>query len=214
MLTMSEPISTAGDNTSLTLLGLAKGRDPAAWRRLVQLYSPAVFAWAKRTGLADEDAADVVQDVWAAVSSGLDRFEKDRPAGTFRGWLWTVTRNKVRDLARRRHDSAVAAGGTNAQMALNNVPEIEPPDDTSADAPGMIERALDLIRGDFADHTWQAFWRTVVLGQAARDVAPDLGMAANAVHQAKFRILKRLRHELTALGVVDDPSFAGVLPPA
>jgi RNA polymerase sigma-70 factor (ECF subfamily) len=211
---MGNVLSTASDDTSLTLLGLAKGRDPAAWRRLVQLYSPAVFSWAKRAGLTDENAADIVQDVWTAVAPGLEKFRRDKATGTFRGWLWTITRNKVRDAARRRHDSAVAAGGTNAQMALNNVPETEPADDTDADAPGMVERALDLIRGDFAEHTWQAFWRTVVLGQPARDVAGDLGMAANAVHQAKFRILKRLRQELTALGVVDDPSFAGILPPA
>ena len=198
--------------TSLTLLDAVKGRDPAAWRRLVHLYSPAIFSWAKRAELNDEDAADIVQEVWLSVSTALERFHRDRESGTFRGWLWTIARNKVRDFARRRHDSADAAGGTDAQIALGNIPEWEPSAETDEGAPAMVDRALELIREDFEPHTWQAFWRTAVLGQSPRDVAADLGMAANAVHQARFRIVKRLRRELTELGVIDDPSFGRLLP--
>ena len=209
---MNERFSTNSEQTSLTLLAMAKGQDPVAWRRLVQLYSASIYSWSKRSDMSDEDAADIVQDVWMSVSMNLERFHRDKVTDTFRGWLWTITRNKIRDLARRRHDSAVASGGTNAQIALNNVPDLEFSDDSKADSNGMIERALELIRADFEQRTWQAFWRTVVLGQSARDVALELGMAANAVHQARFRILKRLRQELSDLGVVDDPSFAGILP--
>lgn len=206
----------SGDSqlTSLTLLGLAKGHDPAAWQRLVRLYSPAIFGWAKRGGLHDEDAADVVQEVWAGVSKGLGGFRRDHSTGTFRGWLWTITRNKIGDLRRRREESAAAAGGTDAHVALHNVPEHEPADESAASSSGILQRALDLVRPDFEDHTWQAFWRLVVLGRPAREVADDLGVAANTVHQARFRVLRRLRQELTALGVADDPSFAAVLPPA
>lgn len=211
---MGLPNDSLSDNTSLTLIGSAKLSDPDAWRRLVQLYSPAIFRWAKRADLKDEDAADIVQDVWASVSENLSRFHRDQNTGTFRGWLWTITRNKVRDLARRRGDSADGSGGTAAQIAMANIPEIEPPDETHHGSPSLVERALELIRPDFEVHTWQAFWRTTVQGHAARDVAADLGMQANAVHQARFRILKRLRQELTELGVVDDPSFAGILPSA
>ncbi len=147
-----------------------------------------------------------------SVNTNLECFHHDNDSSTFRGWLWTITRNKILDLVRRRHDSVVAAGGTNAQIALNNLPDMEMPEDATTEPPTMIERAIERIRVDFEPHTWQAFWRTVVLDQSARDVAIDLGMAANAVHQARFRILKRLRQELTDLGVVDDPSFAGILP--
>lgn len=209
---MASPNDSPSDHTSLTLIGSAKMRDPEAWRRLVQLYSPAVFRWAKRANLKDEDAADIVQDVWVSVSANLERFRRDKDTGTFRGWLWTITRNKVRDLARNRDESAAGSGGTAAQIAMANIPETEPPDETDGGAPSLVERALEFIRPDFEPHTWQAFWRTTVLGQPARDVAADLGMLPNAVHQARFRIVKRLRQELTALGVVDDPSFAGILP--
>ena len=211
---MSESAPASDDATSPTLLHDARNRDPGAWRRLVHLYSPAIFRWAKRTGLSDEDAGDIVQDVWASVSSALERFRRDRRTDTFRGWLWTVTRNKVRDLARRREESAAAAGGTDAQQILNHVPEAEPPDAADADSAEWLNRALDLVRPDFEESTWQAFWRMVVQGQPARDVAEALGMAPNAVHQAKFRVVKRLRQELELIGAADDPSFTNLFPVA
>src|SRR5436190_20536033 len=89
--------------TSLTLLERVRSADPDAWRRLVHLYSPLVFSWARRAGLGDPDAADLVQDVWQSVAASLDRFQRDASTGTFRGWIWTIARNKLRDHSRKRH---------------------------------------------------------------------------------------------------------------
>src|SRR5688500_16727406 len=74
LVRMAEPNPPPGGATSLSLLERARGRDAEAWRRLVQLYSPLIFFWAGRAGLRDADAADLVQDVWHAVSRGLDQF--------------------------------------------------------------------------------------------------------------------------------------------
>ena len=61
---------------------------------------------------------------------------------------------------------------------------------------GLIHRALELIRPEFTEHTWQAFWRTVVGEQPAGTVAQDLGMSPGAVRVAKCRVLQRLREAL------------------
>lgn len=211
---MSETPSLSADRTSNTLLSLAREHDPEAWKRLVTLYGPAVFGWAKKSGLSDDDAADVTQEVWTSVNINLDRFRKDTGNGTFRGWLWTITRNKVRDWARSRAQNTAGVGGTDAQVSIQQIPEVEPADESGEESNGMLRRALDMIRPDFEVTTWNSFWRLVVLGHAARDVASDLGIAPNAVHQARFRVVKRLRSELQALGVIDDPSFASALPSA
>ena len=209
---MSDTPSAAADHTSLTLLGLARDQDPEAWRRLVTLYGPVVHHWTRRQGLSDNDAADIVQEVWTSVSLNLTKFRKDANQGTFRGWLWTITRNKVRDWFRQRVDSVAAAGGTDAQQAIQQIPDAEPADASNDASAALVQRALSLIRNDFEDTTWKAFWGLAVLGHAAKDVASELGLAANAVHQARFRVLKRLRSELVSLGVADDPSFVAALP--
>src|SRR4051812_46945281 len=106
-MSTSEPTSRG---TSLSLLERARSHDPVAWQKLVQIYSPLVFSWARRADLGDADAADLVQEVWQSVAAALGRFCRDSGSGTFRGWLWTITRNKLNDPFRARRDKPEAAG--------------------------------------------------------------------------------------------------------
>jgi RNA polymerase sigma-70 factor (ECF subfamily) len=186
--------------TSTSLLQRARAQDPEAWRRLVKLYGPLVFRWCRLSQIQPSDAADVVQEVFGSVMSTLDRFRRDRPGDSFRGWLWVVTRNKIRDHVRRRGSGPRAAGGTDAQLQIQQLPEVPPCTDTADETRGIVHRALELIRAEFEQRTWQAFWRSAVEGQPAADIAGDLGMTKGAVRQAKYRVLGRLRQELEGLG--------------
>lgn len=196
---VSRPEGSEALATSPSLLGRVLANDPAAWDRLVALYAPLVWHWCRSSGLQDEDQADVFQDVFQAVASHLDQFHKSAE-GTFRGWLRTITRNKVRDLFRRRQREPVGSGGNDAQQWLNQVagPELFDEDSQAEQAAeqSLIHRALELIREEFTQRTWQAFWRTVVDEQQAVDVAADLGMSSGAVRVAKCRVLQRLREAL------------------
>ena len=55
---------------------------------------------------------------------------------------------------------------------------------------------MQLVRGDFEEKTWQAFWRLAVEGHSAAEIAEDLQMTDAAVRQSKYRVLCRLRDEL------------------
>jgi RNA polymerase sigma-70 factor (ECF subfamily) len=185
------------------LLERLRAQDARAWQRLIQLYGPTVYSWCRHAGLSPEDAADVGQEVFQAVSRSIAEFRRDRPGDSFRGWLWTVTRNKVRDLRRRQADQGEAAGGTTAQQHLLQVPDPEPDDSGSAPAPAekqaLYRRALELIQGEFTEPTWRAFLLLVVEERAPADVAAELGMTLGAVYIAKSRVLKRLRDEFGEL---------------
>ncbi len=186
--------------TSATLLERAKRRDPGGWARLVRLYGPMVFRWCRVSGIQPSDAADIVQEVFRSVLGGLETFRKDRPGDSFRGWLWTITKNKIRDHVRQGGSAPRAAGGSAAQEQLQQVPD-EPTETEEAVENGLIvRRALELIRPEFEDRTWQAFWRSAVEEQATADIAEDLGITKGAVRQAKYRVLGRLRQELEGLG--------------
>jgi RNA polymerase sigma-70 factor (ECF subfamily) len=190
--------------TSLTLLARVKQSDPAAWQRLSQLYGPLVYHWSRRCGLTPEDAADVVQEVFGVLSQKFDSFRRERPEDTFRGWLWTVTRNKVRDHQRRSTGKAAASGGTEAYERLQQLADCDSEpwskgDEQTAADQAVSQRALELLRTEFEAKTWQAFWRATVEGQTAAEIAQELGMTRHAVHQAKYRVLHRLRQELDGL---------------
>ncbi|HWB10963.1 MAG TPA: RNA polymerase sigma factor [Pirellulales bacterium] len=184
--------------TSATLIGQIKGDDQAAWNRLLKLYGPLVQHWCRRWGLESHDLADVVQEVFKSVFAHVGEFRKQRAHDTFRGWLRVITRHKVVDHFRRLGREPAGIGGTEAQRRLAEA--AAGPIESSADDPKeemlLFHRALDLIRRDFAERTWQAFWRTTVDGLSAPEVAAELLMTSGAVRVAKARVLQRLRAEL------------------
>jgi RNA polymerase sigma-70 factor (ECF subfamily) len=181
-------------STSTSLVEGLRNREPDAWRRLVRLYGPLVHHWAQQCGLQDCDAADVMQEAMQAVSGGIAQFDHARSDSTFRGWLWVITRNEIRDFLSRRNAEPRPTGGTDAHRQLHALPE-EPPETTQAES-RLSHRALKQIQGEFAPHVWTAFWRSTVEQDAVRDVAEDLGLSIWAVYKARARVLERLRDEL------------------
>jgi RNA polymerase sigma-70 factor (ECF subfamily) len=186
-------------STSSGLLERVKAGESEAWRHLAELYGPMVLGWCQQSGLQTSDAADVMQEVFAAVLANVGDFRRDRSGDSFRGWLWTITRNRLRDHLRRRVSRPQAFGGTDAAEQFQQLPEALSEATDSGDQGGLIHRALDLIRPEFEDRTWEAFWRTTTGGHSTPGVGADLGLTPGAVRQAKYRILKRLRAQLDDL---------------
>ena len=195
-----------GDPTSTSLLRRAAAREPDAWRRLMALYSPLVHNWCRQSGVAEHEIADVAQEVFATVASSLGTFQSDRPGTTFRAWMRGIARHKLWHHARKRSEPAV--GGTDLQKQLEQIPApadededenqlelSENPDDVT----GLYRRALSQFKQEFENRTWTAFWRVTVENRLPVEVAAELGITANAVRQAKSRVLRRLREEMGEL---------------
>lgn len=187
-------------STATSLVERIQSLDAGAWQRMCELYGPLVYGWARRAGLQDFDAADVGQEVFTTVAARIDLFDLRAPGSTFRGWLWTITRNKIGDFIRRSAGRPRAVGGSTAQGRFQELPEYLASDDSEFSSLGaassIMHRALALIRIEFEPTTWQAFWRTAVGGESAVDVAADLSMNAAAVRQARYRVMRRLRREI------------------
>ena len=191
------------DSTSLSLLEKIRAREESAWQRLVDLYGPLVFSWCCRCGLSREDASDVFQEVLAAVAANIAQFRRQRPGDTFRGWLRVIARNQSRLHFRRQRDRPRAIGGSTAQMRVQELPdEMEQESDPSTETrerSGLLRRGLDLVRSEFEEHTWRAFWLVVVEQCSPREVGAQLQMTSGAVRQAKYKVLRKLRNELGEL---------------
>jgi RNA polymerase sigma-70 factor (ECF subfamily) len=181
--------------TSLSLLDRARNQDQEAWERLVYLYAPVVFHWCHLAGLDANTGDDVWQDVLLTVSARLGSFDRRRE-GSFRSWLWSITRSRIVDLLRRLEPRG--QGGTTALEFLERFQAPTPHDSAEAESEEidcLFRRALELIRRDFAETTWQAFRAYVLEGRTAVEVAAETGISANAVRLIKPRVLRRLREE-------------------
>jgi RNA polymerase sigma-70 factor (ECF subfamily) len=182
----------------LSLLERVRANDAEAWRRLVALYGPLVRFWITSGGVLPADNEDVSQEVFAAAASSLDGFRRDRLGDSFRGWLRGVTRNQVLLYFRRNRGRPRAEGGSDAWERLQEVvdPLPGPVPDEATEAGQLYLRALEQVRGDFDERTWQAFWRTAIDGRLPVDLAAELGTTPANIRQAKSRVLRRIRQEL------------------
>ena len=200
---MSSQSPETSSSTSVSLLKRAQSHDADAWQRLSRIYTPVVYGWARQAGLQRSDSADVCQEVFRTVAARIMQFRRDRPEDSFRGWLWGITRNKLHEFNRRRASNPQAFGGTAAHAQLQCIADI-PSDESiefqrSDSHADLMHRALDVIRVEFEERTWRAFWRTTVDEQSPVDLADELGMTANAIRQSKYRVLRRLRQEMQDL---------------
>lgn len=175
---------------------LRRPDEQAAWDRFVELYTPLIYHWASSLGLQDQDAADLVQDVFVTLVRKMPEFIYD-PTKGFRNWLRAVTFNRWRDHLKRRGKRPPAGG----DGSLTGLPA---PDGEVAFweveyRRHLVGRALRVMRAEFRPTTWRACWGLVVEGRPAVEVAAELGVSENAVYIAKGRVLRRLRQELEGL---------------
>lgn len=183
--------------TRLSLLvRLRDARDDRAWAQFVELYAPLVYGFARKHGLQDADAADLTQVVLQAVSGGIRRLDYDPQRGSFRGWFFTVVRNKLRNFLAAQKQPGRGTGDSDVQLQLQQLPTRE--DDQTAWWDQEYERrvfawAAEQVRGAFQDSTWQAFWQTAVEGKTGPEVARALRMTVAAVYLAKGRVMARLK---------------------
>lgn len=202
----------SSSRTSRSLIQRVKNSESDAWERLVNLYSPLVYYWCQESGLPRQDLHDVFQEVFHSLARNIQKF-RPMENGTFRGWLRTMTRNKVNDFFRKNGREPRPVGGTEAKNYLDQIPAGGPgnsaasnPDHFFGDGTpvsaefviqqAMLQKALENIRPSFHEQTWKAFWMVVVDGRETADVAGDLSMRPGTIRVAKSRVLKRLRQEI------------------
>ena len=195
--------------TSTSLIVRIQARDHIAWERFARLYTPYVYGLCRANGLQEADAEDVCQNVLRSIISGIGSYKR---TGSFRGWILQITRNRIIDYHRRQQRQPVANGGTDFQIQMSAIPDAMMPHSSQSTVAGdpLMIQALNMIRDEFEPATWTAFWRMVVEGHCAAEIATDLGWidsgdassrakGAKRVRQAKFRVMKRMKDEFSEI---------------
>ena len=186
-------------DTPLSLIERVRDpKDSASWKRLVDLYTPLIRSWLRRS-VSEADADDLLQEILGAMLRAMPSFEHSGRPGAFRHWLRTTTGYHL-------------AGYWKSRKARTQAPEFAW--DQLEQEESELSRALDrehdefvarrllvLMEPEFSASTWLAFKRQVLDGLKAAEVATELGTSVNAVLLAKSRVLARLRQE--GKGLID-----------
>lgn len=192
---MDDPQSTRGS----LLVRLSDHEDKRAWFDFVDLYSPVVYGFARRQGLQDADAADLVQEVLRSVNRSLCCYDPEK--GRFRSWLMAIVRHRLSEFRTRRNRQVLGSGDTGVLDQIEQVSAVGGAEQLwdHEYQESVFRVAADRIRHEFEPSTWQAFWLTSVEGKKTDDVARFLGISHGAVYIARSRILARLKKQIQTL---------------
>lgn len=190
-------MSASPETRSSLLMRVRDPRDGDAWAEFLTMYEPLIYRVARRKGLQDADAREVTQEVLSSVADSVAQWKPTNGIGSFRGWLIRIARNRAINLLVHQSRHPRASGDSNVQDLLRN--QTESGDDALFDEEHrrqMFRQTAELIRCEFSDSTWRAFWWTSVEGRAIKGVAAELGLSIGAVYTARSRVLARLKQSV------------------
>jgi len=203
--------------TTTTLLNSLLNDPPqqAAWRTVYERYGPAVYRFALRHGLNEEQAEEAVAATMAALFEAYRAGRYDRHRGRFRTWVFGIAMNKVRETRRRYASPVSVAAEANLSRATGATAAVTsgvartdraptPDEQFEADVDRALAwQCLDAVRRRVSPLTYQAFDLYVLKDKPARDVARTLGIEVSAVYVAKTRVLSMARKEYERLCEAD-----------
>jgi RNA polymerase sigma factor (sigma-70 family) len=178
------------------LIRLRDHQDHEAWSQFVEVYAPAIYGYARKRGLQDADAADLTQSCLRQVAAHIGSLQYDSRRDSFRGWLFTIVRNRLRNLLDQPQRLRLGTGDSGMQRLLENHPACEPEETVEWEREyqnSLLAWAAEQVRPQVQETTWQAFWQTAVEGKSGKEVARALGLTVAAVYLAKSRVVARLQ---------------------
>lgn len=180
------------------IVRLQDQRNEPAWTEFVCAYEPFLTRLVRRLGTPDRHAADVTQHLLIAIAKSVDGWQADGKEASFRRWLGRVARNVVIKFMMRERKQITGQGGSDflKQLAETRDDSIDTQQAQRYDQE-LILWAAELVRGEFRDTSWKAFWATQVEGRSVAEVSQELGVTPGSIYMSRSRIFARIRAHIT-----------------
>lgn len=149
---------------------------------------------AKKWGLQEADAVEIVQETLLAISKSVGSFQHQE-SGSFRRWLATIARNKWVDHLKRHDKFSRGTGDSNVQRWLDQQAIDEGPEsiwDWNKKRE-IFAWAAKTVKTQVSEQTWMAFYRTAIRDESIQLVAADLNIHEGQVYVARSRVMSRLK---------------------
>ena len=192
--------------TRASLLDRLKDReDQASWQEFFDTYWQLIFRVAKKAGLTDSEAQDVVQETVISVSNKLPGFTYDPKVCSFKTWMLRLTRWRVIDTFRKRlpQNAAAANGDGTATSPLERIP-----DESSLNLDAVWEEewgksllaaALQRVKPVLKPEHYQIFDLYALRQLPVSQVAEIMGVSAARIYLVKHRVAALVKREIREL---------------
>lgn len=197
--------------TRASLLGRLKNLDDcASWQVFFDTYWQLIHRVARKAGLTDAEAEDVVQETVITAAKHLPNFRYDPKVCSFKTWLLRLTRWRIIDQLRKRlpvsqwgdetmkEDDATATAMLD-QLTGGAAPDLEGVWSTEWEK-FVLTEAIERIKRRVDPEQFQIFDLYALRGMPIAKVASLLRVSTARIYLTKHRVGKLLKAELNELG--------------
>jgi RNA polymerase sigma factor (sigma-70 family) len=170
--------------------------DDISWRAFFETYWRLIYNVARKSGLSDADAQDVVQETVICVARKMPDYRYDATKGSFKNWLRLITRRRIHDHLRKIYRALPTAGkgAESGEKAIEEIPSLDPTPDEQIDAAweqewreNVLQGALARIRQKANPRHYQVFESCVLRNLPPLEVARMFGLSIGQVYLIKHR---------------------------
>jgi RNA polymerase sigma factor (sigma-70 family) len=181
--------------------------DQASWQDFFDIYWKFIYGLARKAGLNDAEAQEVVQETVISVAKKIKDFQTDAQRGSFKAWLTHTTRWRIADQFAKRSpgaESPPSPSGTSTSTAtVERVPdpaslELEKSWDNEWKQ-NLLETALAKAKATVDADTYQMFYLHIIRQWPATKVAATVGVKLKRVYYAKSKVSRLLQREISRL---------------
>lgn len=196
--------------TSWTLVArLRNPNDQDSWQEFYEFYRRLIVGVAKKAGLTDEEAEDVMQETMRAFSCHVHdgKFATDAAHGSLRAWLLQTARWRIQDQLDKRLPVGSAneapTVGTSATPTIERVPDAHPVNlEGLCDAEWkerLLQEALKAVQYKVKAEHYQIFHLSALEQRPIEEVARIVGANRAQVYLIKHRVGSALKKILKGL---------------
>ncbi len=189
---------------------LANWDDQQRWQEFFDTYWKLIYSAARKSGLADAEAQEVVQETVITVAKNIDRLKYDPAVGSFKGWLLQITRWRIADQFRKREPEGAKRSHLQDDRFTATIERV--PDSRIVDLDAvwetewkdnLLEAAIARVKRKIDPKQFQIFDCYVRKEWPAQKVAERLRVSVGQVYLARHRVAALLKKEIKTLEKVD-----------
>lgn len=194
--------------TRATLIQRLKNwQDQSSWQDFFDTYWKLIFSIARKGGLTEAEAQDVVQETMVSVARHMPSFKYDPSVGSFKAWLLNLTRWRMTDQLRKRGPIATFPGSNEETSTSSYLMDkmVDPASHTldqmwdSEWEKNLLNAAISKVKRRLDPQKYQIFDFYVNKEWPAEKVAESFGISVDQVYLAKHRITEMIREEVKRL---------------
>ena len=185
---------------------LRNWKDDPSWQEFFRVYWKLIYGVARKAGLTDTEAQDVVQETLISVAKHMPTFQYDPSIGSFKAWLLNMTRWRIIGQFRKRKpgsDKKPEGDSSGRTDSVDAVPDPNVPDMEAvweADwRNNLVNAAMEQLKHKVDPQRFQIFEFYVNKEWAAEKVAERFGVPVDQVYQIKHRMTEAIRQEVSRL---------------